>query len=73
LTADEVRPQFRGGERGGGDMNRMFEAWDRNHDGKLSKSEMPERMQEMFERLDANKDGFVSKEEMGAMMGRRRE
>lgn len=75
LTADEVRPQMRGG-RGGNPqemVSRMFDENDKNHDGKLSKAEMPERMAEMFDRLDANKDGFVSKEEMGAMMGRRRE
>lgn len=79
LTQDEVRPQMRGG-RGGNPqemISRMFEENDKNHDGKLSKAEMPERMAEMFDRADEDKDGFVTREELGKMMmngmGRRRE
>jgi Ca2+-binding EF-hand superfamily protein len=80
LTQDEVRPQMRGGGRGGNPqemISRMFEENDKNHDGKLSKAEMPERMAEMFDRADTNGDGFLTKEELGklfeTMGGRRRE
>ncbi len=45
---------------------------DKNADGKVSKEELPERMQPMFERLDADKDGFITKDEFEkAMEGRR--
>lgn len=38
--------------------------FDKNGDGQLQKSEVPERMQGMFERGDLNKDGVLSKEEL---------
>lgn len=75
LSPDELRPMM-GGMRDPQQMiNRMFEENDTNHDGKLSKAEMPERMQEMFARADADQDGFVTKDEMAkafANMGGRR-
>jgi Ca2+-binding EF-hand superfamily protein len=37
---------------------------DKNKDGKLSKAELPERMQGIFARADANKDGFLTKAEL---------
>lgn len=69
LNEQELRPMRGpggpGGQGGPGEMiNHLFEENDANHDGKLSKAEMPERMQEMFERADLNKDGLVTKEEM---------
>jgi hypothetical protein len=41
---------------------KMFERLDRNHDGKLSKQELPRK--EIFQRLDVNKDGQVTLEEL---------
>jgi collagen type III alpha len=60
----------RAGERGG--LMERFASMDKNADGKLSKDEMPERMQAMFDRLDANSDGAVDKEELGALAERLR-
>lgn len=56
------RPGGRGGNR---DLMGRF---DKNGDKKLSKDEMPERMQERFADLDADKDGFVTAEEFRAGM-----
>jgi hypothetical protein len=39
-------------------------AFDRNGDGKLDRSEVPERMQGLFDRADSNKDGFLTVEEI---------
>ena len=73
----------RGGEgggrrfgRGGGAqmLERLMEN-DKNGDGKLQRSEMPERMGRMFDRLDANGDGVIDKKELEQArerMGRRR-
>ncbi len=56
-------PGGAGGGQGGGMAERMF-AYDANKDGKLEKSELPERIQGMFDRLDADKDGVLTKEEV---------
>jgi hypothetical protein len=39
-------------------------ALDKNKDGKLTKDELPERMQTLIEKGDTNKDGALSKEEV---------
>ena len=44
-------------------VNRMLQ-FDKNADGRLSKDEVPERMQGMFERGDTNGDGFLSRDEL---------
>ena len=41
-------------------------AFDKNKDGKLTKAEVPERMQGMFERADDNQDGVLTAEEIKA-------
>src|SRR5262249_29538598 len=57
------------GRPGGGQFNvdpkEAFARLDANKDGKLSKDELPQRMQDNFARVDANGDGFVSPEEFG--------
>jgi len=40
--------------------------FDRNGDGKMERSEMPEQFRPLFDRLDANKDGIVTAEELSA-------
>lgn len=44
----------------------FFARLDKDGDGKLSKDEAPERMQENFDRLDRNSDGFVDREELAS-------
>jgi Ca2+-binding EF-hand superfamily protein len=53
-----------GGREGGAGQlaDRLMQA-DANGDGKVSKDELPERMQRLMGRLDANKDGFITREE----------
>lgn len=41
-------------------------AFDKNQDGKLTKTEVPERMQGMFDRIDANHDGVLTPDEIRA-------
>jgi Ca2+-binding EF-hand superfamily protein len=59
-----------GGEGGSNVVEEMVKtlmAFDANADGKLSKSEMPERFQGIFDRADENKDGFLTPEEIRKM------
>ena len=61
-----------GGERGGqggpgggrgGNFVEFLMRNDKDGDGKISKSELPERMQRMFERADSNGDGVIDRQE----------
>ncbi|MBY0502263.1 MAG: EF-hand domain-containing protein [Bryobacteraceae bacterium] len=70
LQAQEMRPMRGPGGNPEEMIKHLFEENDANHDGQLSKTEMPERMREMFGRLDENKDGLVSKEELTKGMRR---
>jgi Ca2+-binding EF-hand superfamily protein len=45
-------------------VNHLLDEWDTNKDGKLSKPECPDRMQEQFEKIDINNDGFLDKAEL---------
>lgn len=45
---------------------RLFDALDKNKDGKLSRDEFPAPLRDSFDRMDANGDGFVSREEEAA-------
>ncbi len=56
----------RGGNRGGDFVERLMKN-DKNKDGKLTKDELPERMQSLFDRIDTNKDKEISKEELTRM------
>lgn len=77
ITSDEVRmsmPQGRGRGRGESEgapaVNIVEEtvktlmSFDANGDGKLSRSELPERFQGIFDRGDENKDGFLTPDEI---------
>jgi Ca2+-binding EF-hand superfamily protein len=83
ITSDEIRlsmPQRegRGGPRGEGpegkpganlveDNVKTLMAFDANSDGKLSRSELPERFQGLFTRGDTNGDGFLTPDEIRKM------
>ncbi|QDT35457.1 EF-hand domain-containing protein [Thalassoglobus polymorphus] len=59
-----------GRQRGGRDFDPM--ELDADGDGKLSKEEAPERMQQIFDRIDTNGDGFADAEEFAAMRAARK-
>jgi Ca2+-binding EF-hand superfamily protein len=46
------------------DLTNTLMAFDANHNGKLEKSEVPERMQNIFDRGDTNHDGILTKDEI---------
>ena len=61
----------RGGQGGGpgGFLSRIMSN-DANGDGKVSKEEAPERLQQRFDNIDANGDGFLEESELQQMMQR---
>src|SRR5262245_48382360 len=46
------------------DPARLLEQFDTNKDGRLDRSEVPERMSQRFDQMDADRDGKLSKEEL---------
>lgn len=59
-----------GNRDGGGDFVERMMANDKNKDGKLTKDELPERMQRMFDNIDTNKDKELDKAELTKMAER---
>ena len=83
LTVDEIRPRGRGfgrgegpggpggpGGGGEGDFVERIMSNDGNGDGKITREELPERMQRMFDRIDADGDGFIVRAEVEQMSQR---
>jgi photosystem II stability/assembly factor-like uncharacterized protein len=59
-----------GGGPAGGGAERMIDRlkqMDANHDGKISKDEVPEQMQRLFDRGDTNGDGVIDEEELKSL------
>jgi Ca2+-binding EF-hand superfamily protein len=56
----------RGGRRGPHDPAEMIKHFDKNADGKLELSELPEKMQKFMRKADANADGVITVEELEA-------
>lgn len=52
----------------GGVVERRFRRLDVNRDDKLTRSELPKRLQARFAEIDRNKDGTISNEEWSAWM-----
>jgi len=72
LDRTELRPPGRGvggpGAGGpGGNFGDRIMAMDANKDGKVTKDELPERMQRILQRADTNKDGGIDKAEADAL------
>ena len=67
LTENELRPDFdrgRGPGMGGEAIITQLMAFDKNGDGKLSKAEIPQRLQGLLERADTNKDDVLDRDEL---------
>ena len=67
------RPQGQQAQRpqgGPAEFIERIKGFDQNNDGKITKDEMPERMQAMIERLDTNKDGAIDNKELAALKDR---
>ena len=58
-----------GGPGGGITVERLLQN-DKNKDGKLTKDELPERMQRALQFADANKDGALDKNELKKLVER---
>jgi Ca2+-binding EF-hand superfamily protein len=52
---------------GSDELVQTLMAFDKNHDGKISKDELPERIQGLLERGDTNHDGFLTVDEIRAV------
>lgn len=61
LSSAELRPkQMTPVDR----AKHMLDEWDTNKDGKITKAEAPDRMQQQFENIDTNHDGFLTEDEL---------
>jgi Ca2+-binding EF-hand superfamily protein len=71
ISSDEMRPRGRGQEESAppsaDDLVSRLLAFDANSDGRLEKSEVPERMQGLFARGDRDNDGALTTGELKAM------
>lgn len=61
ITPDEMSTQLQTPEER---MNRMLADFDTDHDGRVARSEVPERMLTRFDAIDTNHDGYLDKDEM---------
>ena len=61
ITADEMRVQQQSPQER---VDHMLSEWDTDKDGKISKAEAPDRMQQQFESIDTNHDGVLDKDEL---------
>ncbi len=78
LTREELSQGPPGGGFGGGPgmapgdpgarAERMFERFDTNSDGTVTKDELPDGMQQFMERFDRNGDGVVSEDEVSGQL-----
>ena len=53
------------------DLKGLFQKWDKDKDGKLSRDEAPEFIRDQFAQIDTDKDGFISREEDQAFLRQR--
>ena len=59
------------GGPGGPPPGGIFDEFDKNKDGKLSRDEAPEFIRDQFAQIDTDKDGFISREEDQAFLRQR--
>ena len=65
--ADQRRPDQQNPNQNRPSRRPSLETFDKDEDGKISKEEAPDRLQERFDEVDTNSDGFLDKEEQAAM------
>lgn len=61
---DEARPGRPGPDGRGPNAEALFERFDKEHTGSLTKDNVPERVWNRISKADSNSDGKVSKEEL---------
>ena len=61
ITPDEMRIRQQTPEER---VNHLLDEWDTNKDGKISKAEAPDRLQQQFESIDKNSDGYLDRDEL---------
>jgi hypothetical protein len=66
-TADRFRRGPGGRRLTGDDVVERILSFDKNGDGKVTRDELPERMQYLIEKGDTNKDGALDREEIKAL------
>jgi Ca2+-binding EF-hand superfamily protein len=52
-----------GRHHGPGNGDRLFERWDKDHDGRITIADLPTRLQQHIRAVDQNKDGILTREE----------
>lgn len=67
-AADKKKKRSKDAEKRGGGGGDFMSRLDKNGDGALEKSEVPEQMKSRFDSMDADKDGKITKAEMDAAM-----
>jgi Ca2+-binding EF-hand superfamily protein len=62
---DQAKPDRGGHGRhyGPGNGERLFERWDKDHDGRIAVAELPTRIQQHIRVIDQNKDGILTRDE----------
>lgn len=64
VTREELRPRPAAAGAPGRGLLRRFAEADRDGDGKLSREEAPEQLQEAFDRIDADGDGLIDRRDV---------
>ncbi|MGE3804390.1 MAG: EF-hand domain-containing protein [Gemmataceae bacterium] len=72
-AAEDQAPKRKKGDLPKGNAADFIKRFDKNNDGKIDKSEAPERMAQFFDRIDANKDGKLDEKEVDQMLQRLRQ
>jgi Ca2+-binding EF-hand superfamily protein len=65
---DQVPARPSGGRDAQLDPKKLFQTFDANDDGKLSKEELPGRAQQLFKVVDKDGNGSVSQEELEVLL-----
>ena len=71
-SRNEKSKQTRSRDLAGQHVQAFFSRMDRNGDGLLSPSELPQRLKNRLQQVDADKNGQISKEEFAAAAAKRR-